>query len=208
MSRSASTFERLLGLSPISLAMSIALILPHVYLLSRELPVWSIPPDKWEVRLLRNYPKYLVEGKGAMGVLLGENEQSLLRLWGSPQYRDYNKPELLFYKQSYFKGSFLLKKGRIIQIRLNTSPKIKEQTVWFTALGLREEDFQMQNKEKADNQNTQKIQEMIQKILNVYGDVFYTKLPLELIVQSRGIHFLFNKKGMREIRIFKPFIPR
>ncbi len=174
------------------LIVGIFYILSYPIFSLRKISPWNISPEKWDLRLIRNYPGYLVEGKAGLGVILGETQNQLRKKWGSPSNRDYGSPELLFYKNEKFRGHFLIKKGRIIQIRYFVSENIPS-IQWLTALGLRQEDIEKLNNE-----------EIMRKILVLYGNVLYTKLKDELIIQNRGIHFLFNKKGIREIRIFPP----
>ena len=160
----------------------------------RGVSPWSIPPERWDLLLVRNYPPYLVEGKAGLGVVLGETEQRLLKMWGAPNSRDYGRPESLFYKSEIFVGRFILKAGRIAQIRYHITEETPGSLTWLTALGLRGEDLK----------KIKTTEDICKKILAFYGNVIYTKLPKELILHNRGIHFLFREKGIREIRIFKP----
>ena len=159
----------------------------------RPLEPWQIPPDKWDVRLLRNYAHYLVEGKAGLGTVLGENEKVLFSLWGAPTYRDYGTPEKLFYKTQKFEGSFILKKGRIIEIRYHVS-NIQGSLKWRSALGLWQEDIENLSKE-----------ECIEALKKHYKNVRYTRVEDGILIQNRGILFLFDQDRMREIRIFRPY---
>ena len=170
-------------------------MLPPQYVIFslRGIPPWQIPPDQWDLLLVRNYPAYLVEGKAGLGVVLGETRNQLRKMWGSPYRRNYGIPESLFYKNDKFTGHFLIRGGRIIQIRYAVNNEESNPITWFTALGLRQEDTKGKS-----------VEDIIKKILDFYPETLYVKLPNELIIQTRGIHFLFDGKQIREIRIFTP----
>ncbi len=159
----------------------------------RGIPPWHISPDQWDLLLVRNYPAYLVEGKAGLGVVLGESQNKLRKIWGSPYRRDYGFPESLFYKNEKFIGGFLVRRGRIIQIRYSVNQEELNPIKWLTALGLRQEDTKGNS-----------VEDIMKKILDFYPKTLYVKLPNELIIQNRGIHFLFDNKKICEIRIFTP----
>ena len=88
-------------------------------------------------RLLRTNPRYLVEGKGGISILLGETNQDILNRWGEAYYRDYEFIEKIEYKEESFHGFFYLRKGRVIEIGYYCLENIQPSFSWITALGIK-----------------------------------------------------------------------
>ncbi|HRP70355.1 MAG TPA: hypothetical protein PLY93_12550 [Turneriella sp.] len=103
-------------------------------------PRFKVLDEQVDLLLLRNTPRYLVEGIGGAGMLLGETETKLRRFHGEPAYRDFASPETLYYSTEKFSGAFILKHGRIYEIRLEIEKNKSPSLEWFTALGLHESD--------------------------------------------------------------------
>ena len=126
-------------------------------------------------------------------MLLGETEQDLRSIIGSPDRRDYAAPESLYYELPEFEGSFLLNGGIIILIQFNVPKKISESLRWFTALGLHAADLENMTRE-----------EQQKKILLHYGNPPHVILLKELNIYSRGIKFQFQGDRISFISIFYP----
>ena len=156
---------------------------------------WEIEASKWDYRLLRNTPNYIVEGKGALSILLGETNNHLMQKWGQPYYRDFEFIEKVEYKEEKFNGIFYLYKGRIVEIRYIIIGETPPSFSWNTALGLQQETLY-----KFKNQD-----EIIEYILKFYNTPPYLKLKDDLNIYSRGIRFIFSNNLIKEIRIFFPY---
>lgn len=128
-----------------------------------------------------------------MSMHLGDYEYDLRKKWGVPDYRDYNRPERLYYRHSVFQGSFVLKNGRIVMISYDAVKGRVESLKWQTALGLRRNDF--------NNLEEKQIRE---KIINFYETEFYYDLPDYLDIYSRGIRFNFRNGRIFRVDIYEP----
>jgi len=124
-------------------------------------------------------------------MLLGESEEKLYQINGKPLFRDYKIPERLSYKSIDFEGSFIIYKGKIIQIRYIIHKNNIESIKWFTALNL--------HQTQLDNMS---IQEQMNLIIKKYDNPPHIKLKNKLIIYSRGIRFVFNENRIKYIDIF------
>lgn len=154
---------------------------------------WRLPDSAWDRRLLRNYPLYLVEGKGGLRVLLGETEADIVRRNGAPIRRDYFSPETLSYEMPEAAGDFVLYRGKIILIRIKPHKRPTKGVVIRTATGLASEDLVGKTET-----------EMVKRILFHYGNPRHLYFGHVLNIYSRGIKFRFRKNQIIAMEIFHP----
>ena len=119
-----------------------------------------------------------------MKIALGENERVLYRLWGAPTSRDYAMPEKLFYKNPEFEGSFILRKGRIIEIRYHIRNNSAEGQKWRSALGLWQEVLEEFGQE-----------ECLEALSKHYHDTRHIRLAKGLLIPNRGNILPFQSKS-------------
>lgn len=143
--------------------------------------------------LLRNQPRHIIEGTGAGGMLLGESEVELRQKYGEPAYRDHSDPELLTYTEERFTASYLLKNGRITEIRLEVEKVKSPSLAWFTALGLHEADL-----------SGITATEAAARLSRFYGTKRLRQLNERVEVMSRGIAFQFRGKRLIRVDVVKP----
>lgn len=143
------------------------------------------------MRLLRNTPRYLIESTAGAGVLLGETEADLRRLYGEPAYRDFSSPETLYYTDEKFSGAFILRNGRITQIRLEVEKKKSPSLEWFTALGLTESDLR--------NKSAAEVAAFVKKF---YRTNRVRQVGNTVDVYSRGIRFVLREKNIIFVEIY------
>ncbi|RME88446.1 MAG: hypothetical protein D6767_10150 [Candidatus Hydrogenedentota bacterium] len=162
-------------------------------------PPWNLPDFAWDKRLLRNYPLYIVEGKGAMRVLLGETEKEIRLFNGDPVRRDYFSPETLYYELPEANAEFLLKRGRIIQIKVRLKKHSLPNVVWKTAYGLEQEKLQELVKGIPQSRKTEVLKNLI---LSAYKNPDYIWVSPILHIYSRGIAFKIRGGKVEEITVF------
>lgn len=146
-----------------------------------------------DILLLRNQPRHIIEGTGAGGMLLGEGEVELRQKYGEPAYRDHANPELLTYTEERFTASYLLKNGRITEVRLEVEKHKSPSLAWFTALGLHENDLAGLTATEA-----------ARKLSRFYGTQRLRLVGDRVEVLSRGIAFQFRGKLVIRIDVLKP----
>jgi hypothetical protein len=96
---------------------------------------WQPLRGEKDILLLRNQPRHVIEGTGAAGMLLGETETELRQRYGAPAYRDNAAPETLHYTEETFNATYVMRNGRIVEIRLEVAKHKSPSLEWFTALG-------------------------------------------------------------------------
>ncbi len=153
--------------------------------------VYELPIQTFDRRKLDNYPLYLAESKGALGILLGDSEHDLRLRHGAPDFRDYAAPEILHYNWTYYQGEIKMRNGRVIAIKIKFNPDIKRSTPWLTALGLHEEDLLPLSK-----------QEKIAAIQRHYATRHQIVLKDRLEIFGRGITFYFTQEDISAIEIY------
>lgn len=126
-------------------------------------------------------------------MLLGETEVELRQNYGEPAYRDHSDPELLTYTEEYFTASYLLKNGRIIEIRLEVERQKSPSLAWFTALGLHETDL-----------SGITATEAAAKLTRFYGTLRLRQRDERVEVLGRGIAFQFRGKRLIRVEVMKP----
>jgi len=149
---------------------------------------FSVLPEDKDILLLRNQPHHIIEGAGAAGMLLGETETDLRMRYGEPAYRDFASPETLTYTEQNFNASYVLKNGRIIEIRLEVEKHKTPSFEWFTALGLHESDITGMTSGEA-----------LKKLARYYGTARVRHVGDCVHILSRGIRFWF--RGRVPIRV-------
>lgn len=154
---------------------------------------WRILPEDINILLLRNQPHHIIEGTGAAGMLLGETESVLRMRYGGPAYRDFASPETLTYTEQNFNASFVLKNGRIIEIRLEVEKQKVASFEWFTALDLHETDLRGLDAASAYPKLARHYRT---ERLRLVGDSVY--------VFSRGIRFWFRAKIPIRVDVLEP----
>ena len=153
---------------------------------------WQILPSQWDERRFRSFAPYLIEGKGALSILLGEDEVKIRQIWGAPDFRDFASPETLKFNASTFKGNYILYNGRVAEIQYFPSSDSTESVRWFTALGIYQDDLFGKPEE-----------EQKKYILNLYKNPeTFINIPGLLDVYSRGIRFHFKENLIHRIDIF------
>lgn len=154
---------------------------------------WQPLRTEKDILLLRNQPHHVIEGTGAAGMLLGETEIELRQRYGAPAYRDHAAPETVYYTEERFNASFVLRNGRITEIRLEVEKHKYPSAEWFTALGLHESELRNFTPEKAAS----------------YLQRFYRTKRLRQVgdtvdVLSRGIRFRFRGKSVIFVEVLAP----
>lgn len=126
-------------------------------------------------------------------MLLGESEVELRQKYGEPAYRDHSDPELLTYTEERFTAAFLLKNGRIKEIRLEVEKHKAPSLAWFTALGLSENDLA-----------GMPAAEAAAKLSRFYGTQRLRHVGERVEILSRGIAFQFRGKSVIRVDVMKP----
>ncbi len=144
-----------------------------------------------DLLLLRNQPNHVIEGIGACGMLLGETEVELRAKYGEPAYRDHASPETLVYTQETFNGAFVLRNGRITEIRLEVEKHKSPSLHFFTPQGLHETDLSGKTAAEA----------------SAYLSKFYKTRRLRQVgemvdVYGRGIRFIFRGRTIIRVEIY------
>lgn len=154
---------------------------------------WRPLREEIDLLLLRNQPQHVIEGTGAAGMLLGETEVELRQRYGAPAYRDHASPETLHYTEERFNADFVLRNGRITEIRLEIEKHKSPSAEWFTALGLHETELRKFTPAEAAS----------------YLQRFYQTKRLRQVgesveVMSRGIRFRFRNKSVIYVDVMAP----
>ncbi len=173
---------------------------------------WTLSQDTWDIHLLRTNPTYLVEGKGGLCILLGDRYHTIINRWGQPSYRDYGKPEKIFYHKKTWQGYFIINGGKVKKIVYYVPEKLTNNLFWNTAIGIDglKLNGNLSNVKNEIIQIYQTFDEQEQKKIlspfNLLADpLSFIDLTSELNIYSRGIRFIFSKKRIQEIHIFRPY---
>ncbi|MDH4200591.1 MAG: hypothetical protein OEV66_09450 [Spirochaetia bacterium] len=149
---------------------------------------------EFDLRKLRNHWPYLVEGKGGMGVLLGEKEAMVYRILGQPTRRSFETLDELYFIRRTITGSILLYKSVVSRIRYEVSENQEESLKWKTAAGLRQEMIESMSEDEAKK-----------FILNFYKSPPFLEKKGSLVIYFKGISFYWNGGKLRTIEIFEPW---
>lgn len=173
--------------------------LPSIIFSPVILPQSVILPSQGESenldkRKLRNNWTYLAEGKGGLGVLLGEKEAMVLRILGQPTRRSYTTLEELYFERRTFTGIVFLYHGLVTRLRFEVFDRGSDSLKWKTALNLRQEML-----ENLAEHDARKV------ILNHYGNPPHLSKRGSLLIYSRGILFVWTNGKLRYIEIFEPW---
>jgi hypothetical protein len=153
---------------------------------------WPLAEDI-DMMLLRNQPHHLIEGYGGAGMLLGETETELRLKYGEPAYRDHAAPESVYYTEENVNASFVLRNGRITEIRLEVEKHKSPSVEWFTALGLRESVLRQKTPEEAEA-----------IVSRFYKTKRVRRVANTVTVLSRGIRFEFRGKNVIRVTVTVP----
>lgn len=156
---------------------------------------WRISDDLWDKRLLRNRMSYLVEGAGGCSVLLGESVERARAILGRPTRRSFGGPDRLFYRRRTANCDITAYRGNIVKIRYHVQPEKPPSLHWNFALGLRAEDL-----------GSMGFAQAREAILKHYDPPQYLVKPDVLMINSRGISFIWNKERLAYIEIYKPWL--
>lgn len=154
---------------------------------------WQPLRGEKDILLLRNQPHHVIEGTGAAGMLLGETETELRQRYGAPAYRDNAAPETLHYTEETFNASYVLRNGRIVEIRLEVAKHKSPSLEWFTALGLHESNLAGKDAAQAAP--------YLQKF---YGTRRLRQVGDMVDVYARGIRFRFRGKTVIFVDVMQP----
>ncbi len=154
---------------------------------------WQPLRAEKDILLLRNQPHHVIEGTGAAGMLLGESEIELRQRYGSPAYRDHAAPETLYYTEEKFNAAFVLRNGRITEIRLEIEKYKSPSNEWFTALGLYESDLRKFT-----------LLEAASYLQRFYRTKRLRQVGEMIEVFSRGIRFRFRGKSVIFVDVMAP----
>jgi hypothetical protein len=154
---------------------------------------FKVLPEDTDILLLRNQPHHIIEGMGAAGMLLGETEVELRQRYGEPAYRDLASPETLTYTEANFNASFIMRNGRITEIRLEIEKHKTPSFDFFTAQGLHETALRGKTAAEAAGvlarfYKTRRLRQVGESV-DVYG---------------RGIRFRFRGKTVIRVEVYKP----
>ena len=146
-----------------------------------------------DVLLLRNQPNHVIEGIGAAGMLLGETQVELRAKYGEPAYRDLASPETLVYTQETFNGAFVLRNGRITEIRLEVEKYKSPSLNFFTPHGLHETDLKGKTAAEA-----------FSYLARLYKTRRLRQVGETVDVYGRGIRFRFRGRAVIRVEVYVP----